>query len=229
MELLRKPCIELIRLHTSGRTRTAHEYLAVDNHAYARRTFMDLMARYDLAYVADADFNYVSGRVPEGLPSRLASLGIDRDTIAETVDLLCYRQLHSPILTQRGFTRRPADRRELSGLIVASCLVEGAPNGEDGVRFQHPCGYEVRAQRPMVTALRALQPLWPRGLPIGDLFRDASEVIDDLALLHRNGLLELRVVDAAEFRADPETLNRLESCWGDHVTTRYHTVERPGK
>jgi SAM-dependent methyltransferase len=88
---------------------TAHEYLAEYNVAYTRQAFLDLVAQYDLAYVADADFNYVSGRLPEGLSSQFVRLGIEEDTIDETADLVSYRQLHSPILTQCGFGRNPPD------------------------------------------------------------------------------------------------------------------------
>jgi SAM-dependent methyltransferase len=173
----------------------AHEYLADFNDAYTRREFLQLAAAYDLAYVADADFNYVSGRLPEGLSSLLARLEVDPETADDTTDLLCYRQLHSPILTRGPFTRRWPDVAELSGVIAASCLAE-REGGEDqgSVVFVHPSGYEVEARsRSMAEALKALRPLWPQGRPLGDLFPDVAQVIDDVRLLHRNGMIDLRM------------------------------------
>lgn len=54
----------------------AHEYLADDNHAYWRSEFLALAQRHGLEYVADADFNYASGRTPADLPARIAAAGI---------------------------------------------------------------------------------------------------------------------------------------------------------
>ncbi len=66
--------------------------------------------------------------------------------------------------------------------------------------FQHPSGYQVEAKvAVMVTALKRLQPLWPRGLRIGAVFPDVSKVMDDLKLLQRNGLIELRCIEPGEF------------------------------
>ena len=42
----------------------AHEFLAADNHPYWRREFVALARRYGFEHVADADFNYSSGRIP---------------------------------------------------------------------------------------------------------------------------------------------------------------------
>jgi hypothetical protein len=92
--------------------------------------------------------------------------------------------------------------------------------------FQHPSGYQVEAKAAvMVTALKRLQPLWPRGLRIGAVFPDVSKVMDDLKLLQRNGLIELRCIDPSEFGIDQTALNRLESQWDDYVTSPYHTRE----
>jgi SAM-dependent methyltransferase len=205
---------------------TAHEYLADHNDAYSRRAFLDLVAQYDLGYVADADFNYSSGRLPEALSSRLAALDIDTEAIDETADLFCYRQLHSPILTQREVDRRPPDTGELSRLVVASCLVERDTDGDEASLFEHPSGFEVRAQSgPIVAALRTLRPLWPRGLPVGNLFADVADVSDDLRLLHRSGLVDLRLMDPGELGPDPDRLHRLERFWGGYTTTPYHTTD----
>jgi SAM-dependent methyltransferase len=175
---------------------TAHDYLSEYNEVYTRREFLDLVRRYGFTYVADADFNYPSGRLPEALLARLAILEISDDATVATADLLCYRQLHSPILTSPDFERRLPDVTEWSALIVASSLVEQESPNREVYLFVHPTGYEVEARTDQkVQALRRLQPLWPSGLPTGGLFASVEEVIDDLKLLQRNGLIEIRVVD----------------------------------
>jgi len=205
---------------------TAHEYLADYNEAYSRGQFLDLIAHYGLAYVADADFNYVSGRLPEGLSSQLARLNIDADTTDQTADLLCYRQLHSPILTQHGFARRAPDTQELSRLVIASCLVEQGPSSGAVSLFKHPSGYEVEARSESIAAvLRTLRPLWPRGLRLGEAFGDLASVIDDARLLHRNGMIQIHLVDLDHFAPDPRPLHALEHDPGGFTTSRHHDVE----
>jgi SAM-dependent methyltransferase len=206
---------------------TAHEYLAEYNEAYTRTAFLGLARQYGLAHVADADFSYASGRLPEGLSSQLARLDLDADTTDEVADFLLYRQLHSPILTQCGFERGQPEMEELAELSVASCLVEReAGDGDSAVVFAHPSGYEVEARsQSIAAALKKLRPLWPRGLPLTDVFADVGEVIDDVRLLHRNGMIELRVSDDAYADSDSEPLHSVERRWGDHVTTPRHTVE----
>src|SRR5262249_3966544 len=155
-------------------------------------------------------------RLPEGLASTLVRLDVKRETVDEAADLLCYRQLHSPILTQHGFLRRAPELPELSRLVVASCLRErDAGAGQATVVFTHPSGYEVEAKSESIAAaLRKLSTLWPRGFPLCDVFADVGEVIDDVTLLHRTGMIELRLPAYAFADIDTEPLNRVERCWG---------------
>jgi SAM-dependent methyltransferase len=203
----------------------AHEYLAADNHAYWRSEFLALARRHGLEHVADADFCYDSGRLQEDLPSRLQGEQITGRTIDDTVDLLCYRQLHSPILTHGPLTRQPPGVGEFANLLVASCLVPCPSDGAGNPMFRHPSGCEVEAmEEVMATALKGLQPLWPRGLRVGAVFPEVGQVVDDLKLLQRSGLIELRCVEpAAEFEVRAEPLRRLESGKGGYFTTLYHT------
>ena len=181
---------------------------------------------HGLEYVADADFNYRSGRFPEDLAPRLVDEQITGRTLDDTVDLFCYRQLHSPILTRGPFTRDSPNPEEFADLLMASCLVPSAPNGAGHPIFQHPSGYEVEAKEEVIfAALRRLRLLWPRGLRIGALFPDVTHVMDDLKLLHRNGLIELRCLEPGNFGVDRESLNRLESHFGGYITSPYHTRE----
>lgn len=202
---------------------TAHEYLADCNYAYSRREFFELMARHDFVHVADADFNYVSGRVPDVLLQTMARLGIDGDTMDDTADLLRYRQLHSPILTNGGFVRRAPELAELSGLFAASCLTERETDADGTTFFDHPCGNEVVVKSESIAAgLRSLREHWPVGSRVDQLFPNVAEIIDDLRLLHRNGMIELRIAEPL-LPPRAERTRHLERRTG-YATTAYHTI-----
>jgi SAM-dependent methyltransferase len=177
---------------------TAHEYLAPDYHCYTRREFMDLAATCGLAYVADADFNYPSGRLPEQLPSILAELPLDQRLHAATADLLCYRQLHSPILTHAAWITTPPETSELADLVIASTLQPQATDDTAAGRlFVHPSGVEVRtSSEEIAAALTSSSQAGGSARRLRDLFADVAVVIDDVRLLHRNGMIELVVTPA---------------------------------
>ena len=207
----------------SDRSYVAHEFLAADNRAYWRSELLALARGSGLDHVADADFNRPSGRLPPELPEQVAAAGLAGPSREDTVDLLCYRQLHSPVLARAGWLHRPPGPGELAGLFLASSLAPADPQG-DGRRFRHPSGTEVSVTEPALwTALERLQPLWPRGLPLGELLPDATH-LDDLLLLHRHGLLELRLVEPDDETPPAAPLHRLEHRSG-YQTTAYHTVQ----
>ena len=199
----------------------AHEFLATDNHAYWRSEFLALARQQDLHYVADADFNYATGRIAANLPQQLQQQHLTGRNPDDTLDLLCYRQLHTPLLCRGPFTPALADSTEFSRLRIASCLQPVSP--QQPLWFQHPSGYQVEANDPdFAAALRALGPLWPRSAPLPTLFSDPAAAREDLELLHRNGLIELRLAGAPEPDATPNLLNRLERQWGDTCTSANH-------
>lgn len=207
-------------------TWVAHEFLSPDNHAYWRSEFLELVGRYGFEYVADADFNYSSGRIPEELASRLELEKITGRSIEDTIDLLCYRQLHSPILTQGPFDRKSPSLEKFGNLYVASCLERCPSTGNDDiVMFRHPNGYEVEAKEHyMQQGFEKLYTQWPRGLKVASTFPLTSDVAEDLKLLQRNGLIELRCIEPGDFGVDGGPLNKLEIEWGGYYTTPYHTT-----
>ncbi len=211
-------------------TWVAHEFLSPDNHAYWRSEFLELVGRYGFEYVADADFNYSSGRIPEELAPRLEREKITGRSIDDTIDLLCYRQLHSPILTLGPFVRQMPSLEEFGNLYVASCLERCPSNGNaDIVMFRHPSGYEVEAkERYMQDGFEKLYPQWPRGLKVAATFPVTSDVVEDLKLLQKNGLIELRCIEPGDFGVDGGPLNKLEIEWGGYYTTPYHTTVAVG-
>ncbi len=204
----------------------AHEFLSADNRPYWRSEFLALARQYALEYVADADFNYPTGRIPEDLIPCLDVEQITGRSMEDTVDLLCYRQLHSPILTLAPFERNMPSPDEFGNLFMASCL-ELCPLGEEGGNpmFKHPSGYEVEAKEDFIyTAFTRLQSLWPRGLRVKEIFPALELVQEDLMLLHRNGLVELRCVEPGDFGVDGTVLNKFESDWYGYYTTPCHTT-----
>lgn len=204
-----------------------HEYLAADNHPYWRSEFLSLAGKHDLEYVADADFNYSTSQIPEDLAPQLEAEKIRGTSIEDTVDLLCYRQLHSPILTRRPFVKRSPALDEFSNLFVASCLEPcSSKESDSNYIFRHPSGYEVEAKEDCIQmGLTKVRTIWPRGMRVKEVFPDVLRVMDDLKLLQRNGLIELRCTEPGDFGVDGRALNNLERTWGVYFTTPYHTAE----
>lgn len=205
-------------------TWVGHEFLADVNRPYWRSEFLSLARSHGLEYVADADFNYATGRVQPDLAERIAAEGLTGRNIDDTVDFLCYRQLHAPILTHAPFHRVAATIGEIGELRVASIL-EPVPT-EPGLNpvFRHPTGFEVEAKdAPMFDGLTRLHAAGPAGLRVADAFADVATVEEDLRLLHRSGLLDLRAGGPDD--RDPAQLNRLERERG-YFTTPYHQTGR---
>jgi SAM-dependent methyltransferase len=206
----------------------AHEYLAPHNHAYWRSEFLAIMKRAGLELVADADFNHPSGRLVPGLAERLDSEGLAGASADDTLDMLSYRQLHSPILMRAGAPRRSTDAAEMSALRMVSCLAPKAKEASPWPAFVHPTGYEVEARdAAMEAALRALHASWPEGKRLDALFADVAGVFDDLLLLYRNGLIDLRLGSTPDEAAfDTLPLHRLERSWGGYRTAAHHACGR---
>lgn len=203
----------------------AHEFLAPENHPFWRSELLAMAGRHDLHYVADADFNYPSGRVEPQLVERITRAGAGGPPIEDTLDLLSYRQLHSPIFTRGALARRPTTTAEIAQLIVASCLDPIADQDAGAVpMFRHPNGFEVEARtEPTRAALERLRSQWPRGLRVGDLFDDVAAVAPDLALLHHHGLIDLRLLEMTDGAPPAEPLNALEAARVGYQTSPYHT------
>lgn len=203
----------------------AHEFLADENHAFWRSDFLARARLHGFEHVADADFNYPANRSDDNLPTSLSERALLGRTLEDTVDLLCYRQLHSPILTRGSWQSASPSLHEFARLHMASCLERVPQQSDDRMRFKHPTGYEVDVTRvDMLQAFESLRPLWPRALPLRTLELDLAAVMQDLLLLQRNGLIELRCVEPESSPYWDSALARLEGEAG-YITTPYHTRE----
>jgi SAM-dependent methyltransferase len=199
----------------------AHEYLAEHNRAFWRSEFLQLIREHGFQYVADADFSYPSGRMPVS-PSVADDLWEDA---SDTADLLCYRQLHSPILCRGPREKVLPSIEEFADLTIASCLT---PCRDDGTAqmFEHPSGFKVEVREDASReAFSRLRQCWPLGMRVGHVFNDVGHVMDDLKLLQRNGLVEIRSSEPAKDIQFSTLLNEMEAAHGDYVTTPYHTRE----
>jgi hypothetical protein len=202
----------------------AHEYLSDHNRAYWRSEFLSMLRSRDFHAVGDADFNHASGRLRPGLEDDLRSAGLVGRSIEDTVDLLSYRQLHSPILSFGSFEPTPLTLGECAVLEMASCLAPTGQRTESGsALFEHPMS-RVQVETSglaMEPALRRLHVEWPGGAPIGALFDDVAGVMEDVLLLHRNGLVDLRLSSFNEAVAGSGHLTGWEAERG-YATTRHH-------
>jgi SAM-dependent methyltransferase len=210
----------------------AHEYLSPDNDAFWQSEMDEMTGRHGLVHVAEADFNHDSGRVGEGLAAQVAAAKLQGRSVEDTVDLLSFRQHRTAILARQPWTPRPASDGELAGLLVVSALTPLAGNADrpadgDPAKFKHPSGAEVDVKDPVIAAaFERLRPLWPRGLAAGELFPNVAAVKDDLLLLHRHGMIDLRLVEPSDFAPSPRALHKHERPWG-YLTTPYHDVTLP--
>lgn len=197
-----------------------HDYLAAHNRAYWRADFLALLQRRGFSYVADADYNDNARRLPDGVEPRLQTLGLPQEALQDTLDLVCFRQFHCPILTTTPNELHPPSANELSQLHIASCLQ--AP--EAGDTFLHPSGYQAEVPDPTLQQLlRDLAPDYPRGRPVSAVLADPAALWDDILLLQRNGLLELRQREPNTSAVNPAPLHELEGIQGYH-TSPYHTT-----
>jgi SAM-dependent methyltransferase len=118
----------------------AHEYLADYNVAFWRSEFVSLATSHGFAYVADADFNYVSGRTPEH-GEAVSIFDTGQAIQADMLDLLAYRQLHSPIFTPLPWTPEALKPEEFERLFIASPLQPLDEGAATAAKFIHPSGY----------------------------------------------------------------------------------------
>lgn len=215
---------ELDFVESSDVSYVAHEFLAEHNAAFWSSEFAALISTFGLGYICEADFNYPD-RQPTVLPGvALADASASAlPSAADFEDLVHYRQLRCSILARSDWCTAPIRDAELEGLVMAAALT-AQPTSEGCAMFQHPSGFAVEAKQPnTAVAFERLSRIWPRGLAIRELFPGGSAPIEDLKLLHRHGLIELRPFESEE-AVDDERLHRAQRRWMGYATSRHHTV-----
>jgi hypothetical protein len=101
----------------------AHEYLSPENNAYWREEFFSLLQGSGFTFIADADFNSISNRITTDYANLLKEAGLASGVAANSADLICYRQMQSPILTHAPLVKKTCDDTEFAKLIMASSLI----------------------------------------------------------------------------------------------------------
>ncbi|MBC8071432.1 MAG: class I SAM-dependent methyltransferase [Deltaproteobacteria bacterium] len=200
----------------------AHEYLAPINRCYWRGELRALAEQHGLEVVTAADFDRASGRdIPE-LDAWLRDEGLAGPDPLESSDFMRYRQMCSPILAASPWVARPMTQGELRGLRLASALMPPADVSVLPAGFIGAGGQEVEVRDAVLRdVLVRVQPEWPLSLPLDQLFDGHEVPADDLLLLHRLGLLELRI-DEPDASVEPGPLHALELRERGELTSAYH-------
>ncbi len=202
----------------------AHEYLSPVNRAYWRDEFFGILQKFGFSYIADADFNCISNRITEEIAELMKQAELEDEAAENAADLMCYRQMQSPLLTHSPLQARPVELDEFSGLYMASRLVPVEPRDGNAI-FLTPGGEEIEITDEHISrALKALQPEWPRGRPVHSLFADVADVMESLEFMLRNELVELRCVEPGDFDVASEPLNELEKSLRNMSTSPWHTL-----
>lgn len=207
----------------------AHEYLSPENRPFWRESFLRLVGEHGFDYVADADFADVTHRIIDELSGLLKQHPLVQRSADNVADLLCYRQMHSPVLGRAPVQPRPCTEDEFKRLWLASPL--GPVPGKDGERaFRHPDGRELGiTDTELAAALDRLVTRWPGALPVSQLFSDTVAVREDLEFLAHQGLVTLRVAEPGQDVASSEALHEMEAALHGMATSPWHTfapVER---
>ncbi len=200
----------------------AHEYLSPENRPYWRSEFSRLVAGFGLEVLAEAESNGLAERIIEELSESLRAHPLLQDAPGDAADLLCYSQMHCPVLARAPVERRPCDDGEFAGLWASADVHCVATGGRD-MTFRHADGREIQTQDPRVAdLLQRLAARWPHAEPLSACIEDVAAVREDLEMLYRQELLVLRCAEPIARPAD--ALHRLERGLYGAVTSPWHTL-----
>lgn len=202
----------------------AHEYLSPINRAFWRTELLELVAAHGFDYVADADFNDVSSRIIRTLGDLLSERGLEGRAVEDSADLLCYRQMHSPMFTRAPSTSRECSDAEFLSLWVSAGLEEegaGAPN----TVFRHPDGRTVESRDASLRdALSRLCGNGQAGIPLKALIEDPLYLRDDLESLYAEEFIELRCCEPSGAERPRRPLHEVEKSLHGMLSTPWHTI-----
>jgi len=202
----------------------AHEYLSPVNRAYWRDEFFGVLRQAGFSYIADADFNCISNRITGEIADLIKQSGLEDRAAEDAADLMCYRQMQSPLLTHAPLQPRPCGLDEFSALYMASRLAPAEATGQHAI-FLTPAGEQIEVTDEHIgKALKTLHPEWPRGRPIHSLFKDVGDVREALEFMLRSELIDLRCIEPGDFGVAAEPLNELEKSLRKMSTSPWHTL-----
>lgn len=203
----------------------AHEYLAPENNAYWRDEFFSLLQDSGFTFIADADFNCISNRITTDYANLLKEAGLASGVAANSADLICYRQMQSPILTHTPLVKERCNDAEFANLIMASSLTPVEDKEGNQSSFKLATGQEIETSKESISkALIKLHPVWPRGLTVGSLFSDITDIRGDIEWLLHHQLVELRCIEPGDFDNGSEPLHALEKSLRNSSTSAWHNI-----
>jgi SAM-dependent methyltransferase len=193
-----------------------HEYLAEENHPFWLRDFVNLAAEFGLDYVANAQFCKPDGRLPQGLPQKLALRPLNRVEQEERIDLLCQRTLHASILCRKDAPRRQVTRRQLLDEVFIACDLSASSDPfqlADGVveAFEGSSRVEITLEEPITkAAVLILSAAWPMGLTFETVLNRAEQMLKENGFPLQNDGRETLAEEISELLSLGEITWRLK-------------------
>jgi ubiquinone/menaquinone biosynthesis C-methylase UbiE/methyltransferase-like protein len=180
---------ELERVRDGRPSYVFHEYLTEVNEGFWFRDFVERAQRYDLDYVADAQFCRWEGHVPAELKDALARRDLDPIEQEETADLLGDRYFRASILCRSDAPRASISQQELLEEIhIATSLsaesdpfdlTEGVVERFAGTGFTPNNEPEVTLNASITkAAIVLLSSRWPSGMRLQALFDQAANLLE---------------------------------------------------
>ena len=203
-----------------GESYVAHEYLADHNRAYWQSEVAAMAGARGLSVVGDADLGYANAVAPPGVREWIAAEKLEGSGMGDTVDLLCYAQFRCALLCRREAPRSPFDVTALARVRVFSDMVVHDVNGEPSLKTRG--GLDVNFDD--ADMLRRFIDIVGRpSVPALDVVSPTQQSVDDLAVLHRNGAVELRLWESG-VPLCPTLSERERRARGEHTSPEHRRV-----
>jgi SAM-dependent methyltransferase len=203
-----------------GESYIAHEYLAETNRAYWQSEVVTLAEARGLSVVGDADLGYGNAAAPAGVREWIAAEKLEARGMGDTVDLLCYAQFRCALLCRREARRTPFDVAALARMRVASDMVLHDADGEVSLKTRG--GLDVNFDDADMKR-RFIDITGRPSVPALDLVSPARQSVDDLAVLHRNGAVELRLWESS-VPLCPVLSEREGRVRGEHTSPQHRRI-----
>ena len=205
---------ELERVVEEQKYYIQHEYLSAHNDGFWLREVVERAARFNLSYIADAQFCRPEGQSSPELVESLRERSVSGLQFEETVDLLCNRQFRESIFSLNNAPKADITHSALLETLHAATKFEFPGDAlvlDDGVPQEviGPREREVSLDSSLAKAtVVLLSSIWPRGISAEDLLEqieyllntnnlpfpeDArTRLLSELSALYETGQLQLR-------------------------------------
>lgn len=203
-----------------GDSYVAHEYLAQTNRAYWQSEVAALAEARGLSVVGDADLGYANAAAPPGVREWIAAEKLEARGMGDTVDLLCYAQFRCALLCRREAPRAPFGVAALAKMRVASDMVLHDTDGEVSLKTRG--GLDVNFDDAAMKQ-RFIDITGRPSVPALDVVSPTEQSVDDLAVLHRNGAVELRLWESS-VPLCPVLSERERSVRGEHTSPHHRRI-----